>query len=108
MPNYLLIQSRDPFESRSFAQHCDLALTLRADGAGVTILLVENGVLAVRRAAELGELGRLSKAGVRLLVDEFALRERGIASAELAPAVEAVRLDACISELARGARALWN
>ena len=108
MPNYLLIESRDPFESRSFAQRCDLALTLRADGACVTILLLENGALAVRRAAKLEELGRLSKAGVRLLVDEFALRERGIASAELAPAVEAVSLDACISELARGAKALWS
>jgi intracellular sulfur oxidation DsrE/DsrF family protein len=108
MPDYLLIESRDPFESRSFAQRCDLALTLRADGAHVTILMVENGVLGLRRAAKLRELEPLSKAGVRLLVDDFALRERGIASAELAPAVEGVSLDACISELTRGARALWT
>ena len=108
MPNYLMIESRDPFEARGFAQRCELALTLRADGAGVTLFLVENGVLGARHSARLRELDKLAKAGVRLLADEFAMRERGMVANELAPQVAAANLDALVGELAGGAKAIWN
>jgi hypothetical protein len=108
MPNYLMIESRDPFEARGFAQRCELAITLRADGAGVTLFLVENGVLGARHAARLRELDRLAKAGVRLLADEFALRERGMAANEIAPQVSTANLDVLVDELAGGAKGIWN
>ena len=96
------------FESRGFTQRCELALALRADGAGVTLFLVENGVLAARRAARLRELDKLAKAGVKMLADEFALRERGVGSGELDTSVMVAGLDAVVGELAAGAKALWN
>ena len=108
MPNYLMIESRDPFETRGFAHRCELALTLRADGAGVTLFLLENAVLGARQAARLRELDKLLKAGVRLLADEFALRERGMAADTLAPQVASASIDALIGELAGGAKAIWN
>ena len=108
MTHYLIIESRDPFESRGFAQRCDLALALRADGAGVTLFLLENGVLAARHAAKLRELERLAKAGVTVLADEFGLRERGVAPAEVASTVTSTRLEALVGELTRGAKAIWN
>jgi sulfur relay (sulfurtransferase) complex TusBCD TusD component (DsrE family) len=108
MADYLLIESRDPFESRGFAQRCELALALRADGAGVTLFLVENGVFAARQAAKLRELEKLAKAGVHVCADEFALRERGVGGNELAPTVESAPLEALVGSLASGAKALWH
>jgi hypothetical protein len=106
MPGYLLIESRDPFESRGFSQRCELALTLLGESSGVTMLLVENAVLGARAGAKAAGLEKLAKAGVRLVADEFALRERGVT--ELAPHITSVGLDTVIGELAGGAKAMWN
>ena len=108
MPSYLLVESRDPFESRGFGQRCELAAALAADGAAVTLFLVENGVLAARSAAGVLELDKLGRTGVSMLADEFALRERGIAVAELAGHVKSARLDELVERLCTGAKAIWN
>jgi len=106
MSGYLLIESRDPFESRGFGQRCEMALTLLGESSGVTLLLVENAVLGARAGAKPPGLEKLAKAGVQLLADEFALRERGIT--QLAPSITSVGLDTVIGALAGGAKALWN
>ena len=106
MPGYLLIESRDPFESKGFSQRCEMALTLLGESAGVTVFLVENAVLGARAGAKAPGLEKLAKAGVRLFADEFSLRERGIG--ELAPHVTSAGLDALIGELNGGAKAMWN
>ena len=108
MPHYLLIESRDPFESNGFSLRCDLALALLAESAGVTLFLVENAVLGARAAAKGRELEKLSKAGVRVLADTFALRERGINPAQVIAAVQPADLDVLIGQLADGAKALWH
>jgi hypothetical protein len=106
MKRYLIIESRDPFEAPSFAGRNELAANLAA-GAEVTLFLVENAVLAARSRARFAGFARLKKAGVTLIADEFALRERGITVAELVPEVKAGRIDLLVAELGRGAKALW-
>jgi len=108
MTTYLVVESRDPFESHGFARRCELAAALRAEGASVTVFLVENGVIGARASARLRELEQLAKAGVAVLADEFSLRERGIAEAALAAAVKPVALDAVVEQMAAGAKVLWN
>ena len=108
MANYLLIESRDPFESKGFAQRSELASLFVADGSGVTIFLVENGVLAARASAKLRELDKLAKCGVEILADEFALKERGIAVGDIASAVKPSKVDALIARLGAGTKAIWN
>ena len=108
MDSYLLIESRDPFESKAFGQRCELAIGLKSDGAPVTIFLVENAVLGARESARLGEIPKLAKAGVTLLADEFALRERGIGRDEVSAAVRPAGLEALVAQLATGAKSLWN
>jgi intracellular sulfur oxidation DsrE/DsrF family protein len=108
MTRYVFVESRDPFESKSFATRCELARSLAVDGADVTFLLVENGVIAARAAAQVRELERLSRGGVAVIADEFALRERGVAEADLAEHVKPVPIDALIAQLGMGARVLWN
>ena len=108
MTRYLLIESRDPCRSQAFGLRCELAAALRSDGAEVTLFLVENAVLGVRAAARTPDLERLAKQGVLLLADEFALRERGIAAGEIAPAVKPASLAVLAELLVAGARATWN
>src|SRR5262245_13652502 len=108
MPGYLLIQSRDPFEggSESFDE---LARSLAAaKGGPVTVFLVENGVLPARKSAASARLAELAKSGVEILVDEFALRERGISRDKLIPEVKPAAIDAAVDRMIEGRKTLWN
>jgi sulfur relay (sulfurtransferase) complex TusBCD TusD component (DsrE family) len=106
MANYLFIESRDPFEfdvSRTFS----LAQGLAREGNQVTVFLVQNGVLPARKSAKSGELGHLTRAGVRVLADDFSLRQRGIGNETLAEGVQGSDLDVVVKSLAAGDRALF-
>jgi sulfur relay (sulfurtransferase) complex TusBCD TusD component (DsrE family) len=105
---YLLIASRDPYTHVAARRCFELAAELAGEGNRVTVFLVQNGVLPARRGASAGALDALSRGGVRVLADEFSLRERGIEPRRLAPGVEAAPLDAVIEALENGAKALWH
>lgn len=107
MDKYLIIESRDPFESRDVLFSYDLADALAANGE-VTVFLVQNGVLPARRGPESRPLSDLAKAGVRVLADEFSLRERGIPLDRLADGVRPAAIDVVIDQLAEGRKALWH
>ena len=51
MANYLLIESRDPFDSNDVANFYGLASGLAKAGNGVTLFLVQNGVLPARQSS---------------------------------------------------------
>ena len=50
MAKYLLIESRDPFDSNDVANFHELATGLIREGNEVTLFLVQNGVLPARRS----------------------------------------------------------
>lgn len=105
-PNYLFIQSSGAGPHDDFAG--TLAAALAHDGARVTLLLVQNGALAARRGARAPQLDALTAAGVPVLADEFALRERGIAHDRLRPGVEPAPLDIVIDRLLDGWQVIWH
>jgi sulfur relay (sulfurtransferase) complex TusBCD TusD component (DsrE family) len=109
MTNYLFIQSRDPFESRNteFLEHTATALKER--GHSVTVFLVQNGVLAVRKNGRDSYLGRLASAGVTLLADDFSLCERGIQPSELHAGIQQSGVEALVEMLLQeNAKAIWH
>lgn len=108
MAKYLLIESRDPFDSNDVASYQELAKGLVKEGHEVTVFLVQNGVLPARRSARSSALGELGKAGVRVLADDFSLRERGIADTRLAEGVKAAPIDVVVDSLAEGGRVIWH
>jgi len=108
MANYLLIESRDPFESADVAFCHDLARRLAAAGNRVTVFLVQNGVLGVRVGARGPGYAELARAGVEVRADDFSLRERGISADRLQPGVTPSPLDLVIDRLAEGAKAIWH
>ena len=51
MAQYLLIESRDPFESNDIGYYYELAKGLVEGGNQVTLFLAQNGVLSARPSA---------------------------------------------------------
>ena len=104
--HYLLIESRDPFESNDVQYYYELTKGLVEAGNEVTLLLVQNGVLAARPSAHSATLSRLGQSGVRILADDFSLRERGIS--RLADGITASPIDVVIDHLEAGHKTLWH
>lgn len=109
MTSYLFIESRDNFDHGADGGFCaTLAPMLAANGSRVSVLLVQNGVLMARSGAHGPGIAALLGAGVGLFADEFSLRERGIARAQLASGIESTELDIVIDRLADGWQVIWH
>jgi predicted peroxiredoxin len=108
MGSYLLVESRDPFESADVPYYYDLAAGLARKGHAVTLFLVQNGVFPARKGSSSDAVSRLAKAGIQVLADEFSLRERGISADRLATGVEVAPLERVIDLLGEGRKALWH
>ena len=108
MANYVLIESKDPFESNDVRYFYDLAAGLARVENKVTLFLVQNGVLAARAGEHAARLAELTRAGVEVVADQFSLRERGIKTARLAPGVVPADIDLVVDRLGEGAQALWH
>jgi hypothetical protein len=106
MSEYLLIESRDPFESNDVGYYYELARGLRESGNLVTLLLVQNGVLAARPSAQAPGLIAIANAGVKILADDFALKERGIT--KLRDGVQVAPIDVVVDHLEAGHKTLWH
>ena len=106
MAQYLLIESRDPFESNDVGYYYDLARGLVEGGNQVTLFLVQNGVLSARPSKHSAALRALAGSGVTVLADDFSLHERGIA--KLAEGVTAAPIDVVVDLLAAGHKTLWH
>ncbi len=108
MAGYLLIASRDPFESGEIHGFYELAKGLARSSGPVTLALVQNGVLSAREGSSVHWIDELTAAGVEVVADEFSLRERGIPRTRLVAGVTPVSLDVVIEHLADGRKALWQ
>ena len=109
MTNYLFIESRDPFESPDVRFVEETAAALKERGHGVTVFLVQNGVLATRRGARGSYLDRLAESGVAVLADDFSLAERGIRPAQLHAGVQPSSIEALVDALVReNTKAIWH
>ena len=109
MTGYLFIETRDPFGSRDTEFVAETAAALKGRDQEVTVFLVQNGVLAARRGSRDPYLARLVEAGVRVLADDFSLRERGIGGDQLRAGVAESGVDALVELLAREeTKAIWH
>ncbi len=86
MSQYVLIQSKSPWESGDIDHFYALARELRKDPG----------------------LDQLLGANVRVLADDFSLRERAIDAKALKNGVNPSAIDQVVDLLASGAKALWH
>lgn len=108
MGRYLLIESRDPFESNDVGYFQGLAADLAGAGNQVTLFLVQNGVLPARAGCQGNGLEKAARAGVKILADDFSLAERAIGDGALKDAVTKAPLDVVIDQMAAGAKTIWH
>lgn len=108
MAHYLMIESRDPFESNDVAYFYDLAKDLKGQGNDVSLFLVQNGVLPARPSTQSAALSAVADAGVTVTADDFSLRERGIDAGALAAGVSAAPIGSVIDGMALGHKTLWH
>jgi hypothetical protein len=83
MKHYMIVETRDPADSRDVDWIADVAAALQRRGARASVLLIENGVLAARAEAEAPALLAAIKAGCPVMADRYSLRERGVRDVEL-------------------------
>ena len=108
MADYILIDSRDPFDSAEASRFLDLAEGLVKEGSEVALFLVQNAVLAARHGARSPALAALAANGVKVLADSFSLQERGISPNRLIAGIAVAPLSAVIDYMAAGRKALWH
>jgi sulfur relay (sulfurtransferase) complex TusBCD TusD component (DsrE family) len=107
--NYVLIQSKSPWESGDVGQFYSLARELGQAGGTVTFFLVQNGVMSARTGAKDAAFDQLLQGKkVRVLADDFSLRERAIDSAALKAGIAPSPIDEVVELISGGAKALWH
>lgn len=106
MNRYLMIESRDPFESADATRWCELAAELKRAGHDVALFLVQNGVLPVRPNSRRDGIERALSAGVEVYADDFSLRERGIEAP--AHGVKVAPIVVVIDRMAAGWSPIWH
>jgi predicted peroxiredoxin len=107
MTEYVLIESRDSFESRDTEFVEQTAIAIKERGHRVTVFLLQNGVFAARKTT--ARLQRLLDAGVILLADDFSLHERGIQAAELAQGVHESGVNSLVDTITQpNTKAIWH
>lgn len=111
MSNYVLIESRDPFEYGDTRHLYNLAGDLAGRGNSVTLFLVQNGVLTTRPGVKDNPLDNLSRQSpsVSVLADDFSLRERGISQSTMVSGVSVSSVDSLVDLLAQeGTKVVWH
>ena len=109
MAHYLFVESRSSADpSAPPSDHVAFGAGLIRRGHGVTVFLVDDGVLSARSPARRSVYADLVGEGVAVLADGESLAARGIATTELALGVVAAPLDSLVDALAEGAHAYWH
>jgi sulfur relay (sulfurtransferase) complex TusBCD TusD component (DsrE family) len=108
---YVLIESRDPFEYGDANYMYDLAGDLAGKGNQVDLFLVQNGVLTTRKGVKDNPLAALreSAPSVKVSVDDFSLRERGISESSIVEGASVSNVDNLVDLLVQdGAKIVWH
>jgi sulfur transfer complex TusBCD TusB component (DsrH family) len=109
MSTYLFFESRSTSESNEVYGLLDLAEQLCLDGHQVELVLIQNGVLMLRGAAE-PQICRLAEyPGIQLWVDEFSLQSRLIEPSTLPDSVQVITIDGVVHLLTRpNCKPVWH
>ena len=106
--SYVLIETRDPFESAEVEGMLDLAGRL-SHTSDVSVYLVENGVQSLRAASSAAPAITSLSERVTILADEFSLRQRAIGVGDLVAGVAPVSIDRLVELIStNGCKAMWH
>jgi sulfur relay (sulfurtransferase) complex TusBCD TusD component (DsrE family) len=108
MKKWLIVNTRDAYESHECQAITELAVGLQAAGNTVNVFLAENGVLSARRDTNMPALTQLLKRGIAVVGDAFSARERGLTSDSLTPGIELAPIDYVLDRLCHDWHVIWR
>jgi sulfur relay protein TusB/DsrH len=105
---YFFIESRDPFDSSDSQYFFELVEGVSSRENEVTLFLVQNGVLPLRNGSKhSNSIAKLLNNGIKILADNFSLRERAINKP--LDGVEVADMDRFVDLLLEpGSKAIWH
>ena len=108
MTHYLILESRDPYDSADWVKMQQIVIDLKKNGNDVTLFLLQNGVLPARKGTEFEKhFADLKTLEIDVFADFFALQERGIK--HIAKSVEKTNFDRLIQLcLTTNTKTIWH
>ena len=109
MPQYLLVESKNPLDGGQYS--FELAKQLRALNHNVTIYLIQDAVFAARKRFPAGEklLAEAKGQDLILLADEISLRQRGVTKERLSEVVRVSNMGELVDLLMeKSDKAIWH
>lgn len=107
MRDYLFIQSQDHFyDARTRAQY-EMAIALAETQQNVSILLVQNAVLAARRGTQNTMFDTLGAYRVKLYADELSLQQREIQPDDIHAGINPANIKLVIDAMLNGDKVVW-
>lgn len=107
MKDYLFIQSQDQFhDARTRAQY-EMAIALAETQQNVSILLVQNAVLAARKGVKNTMFDTLGAYKVKLYADELSLRQREILPNDIHAGISPTNIKLVIDAMLNGDKVVW-
>lgn len=108
MAKYLLIESRDPFDSSDSQYFSEIVDGIASRGNEVVLFLIQNGVLPARKGSKYSEtISKLLNNKVKVLADGYSVRERAVT--KLVDGVEVAEIDRFTDLLLEpGTKAIWH
>ncbi len=108
MDSYLLIETRDHFESLGVQQTYQMAVNLKDKNNEVKLFILHNAVFSFRKNIEIYEpIQNLLKKDIPIFIDEFSVRERGITQKNLRDEIVISSLDTIIEHLIHKCKVIW-
>jgi predicted peroxiredoxin len=110
MSKYLMIESRDPFESRESEYFLEMVGRIAETGDQVTLFFIQNGVLALRKGSLFtGKVRELANRNVRIHADLFSLEERAIQEKDRIEQMKLSNLEEILALLFEpGTKTIWH
>lgn len=108
MAKYLVIESRDPFDSSDSRYFSELVQGIAGRGNETTVFFIQNGVLPLRQGSKHNDIvSNLIRSKVKVLADGFSLKERAIS--KVAEGVQVADIDRVVDMLLDpGTKAIWH
>ncbi len=108
MAKYLVIESRDPFDSSDLNYFSELVQGIAGRGNQTTVLLIQNGVLPARPGSRYNDgIVNLVRDHAQVLADGFSLRERAIRN--VTAGVQTAEIERIVDLLLDpGTKAIWH
>ncbi len=109
MEQYLLIESRDHFESNEVNYFYNLSMDLKKQKNDVKLFFLQNAVFSLRKNIPNSEnISNIISLDIPILADEFSLKERGIFQENLRHGIIISTLDIIIEYMLNHVKVIWH